>query len=72
LTDKPGYDVWQRSNRWMMFNALAAAARNLTLVALYNREREPDGPGGTAHLVNDAQAWGIQTIELDARPLLDS
>jgi hypothetical protein len=40
LTDKPGYDVWQRSNRWMMFNALAAAARNLTLVALYNRERE--------------------------------
>jgi len=72
LTDKPGYDVWQRSNRWMMFNALATAARNRTLVALYNREREPDGPGGTAHLVNDAQAWGFKTIELDARPLLDS
>ena len=71
LTDKPGYDVWQRNNRWMMFNALAAAARNLTLVALYNRDREPDGPGGTAHLVHDAQAWGFKTIELDARPLLD-
>ena len=72
LTDKPGYDVWQRNNRWMMFNALAARARNLTLVALYNRDREPDGPGGTAHLVHDAEAWGFKSIELDARPLLDA
>jgi len=70
LTDKPSYDIWQRNNRWMMFNALASGARNLTLLALYNREREPHGPGGTAQLVKDAQKWGFNAIELDARALL--
>ena len=70
LTDKPDYDIWQRNNLWMMFNALALGAKHLTLVALYNREREPDGPGGTAHLVHVAQDWGFKAIELDARPLL--
>jgi hypothetical protein len=70
LTDKPGYDVWQRNNLWMMFNALAAEAQNLTLIALYNRAREADGPGGTAHLVRVARDWGFKAIELDARPLL--
>jgi hypothetical protein len=71
LTDKPGYDIWQRNNRWLMFNALATGAKNVILVALYNREREPDGPGGTTQLVRDAQAWGFKAIELDARALLE-
>jgi hypothetical protein len=70
LTDKPGYDLWQRNNLWMMFNALAKDARHLTLIALYNREREPDGPGGTQHLLQEASEWGFKTIELDARELL--
>jgi hypothetical protein len=70
LTDKPGYDVWQRNNLWMMFNALAADAQHLTLIALYNNEREADGPGGTAHLVAVARNWGFKAIELDARALL--
>lgn len=70
LTDKPGYDVWQRNNLWMMFNALALDAKHLTLIALYNREREADGPGGTAHLVRTTQDWGFKTIELDGRKLL--
>jgi hypothetical protein len=56
----------------MMFNALATDARHLTLIALYNRERDPDGPGGTAHLVNIASKWGFKTVELDARKLLKS
>jgi hypothetical protein len=43
----------------------------LTLVALYNRERDPDGPGGTAHLVEVAAKWGFKTVELDARELLE-
>jgi hypothetical protein len=70
LADKRGYDLWQRNNLWMMFNALAEGARNLTLVALYNRERDPDGPGGTAHLVEVAAKWGFKPVELDARELL--
>ena len=72
LTDKPDYDIWRRNNLWMMFNALANYPRHLTLIALYNRERESDGPGGTAHLVQTAQRWGFKTIELDARKLLET
>jgi hypothetical protein len=53
----------------MMFNALATCARHLTLIALYNRERDPDG-AAAAHLVNVASSWGFKTVELDARELL--
>src|SRR5262249_31358653 len=59
LADKKGYDIWQRNNLWMMFNALAKNARRLTLMALYNRERDSRGPGGTAHLVDVASRWGF-------------
>ena len=72
LIDKPGYDLWQRNNLWMMFNAIATDARNLTLIALYNPEREPDGPGGTGHLVETAEKWGFKTVVLPAQPLLDA
>ncbi len=71
LTDKAGYDIWQRNNLWMMFNALALDPKHLSLIALYNRAREADGPGGTAHLVTTAQAWGFKPIELDASRLLE-
>jgi hypothetical protein len=70
LVDKKDYDIWQRNNFWMMFNALAGDSRRQTLIALYNRDRDPDGPGGTAHLVNEASNWGFKTLELDARELL--
>ncbi len=70
LTDKPGYDIWQRNNLWMMFNALSLNAQHATAMALFNREREADGPGGTAHLLAITRNWGFKTIELDARKLL--
>jgi len=70
LSGRKSYDIWQRNNLWMMFNALATQARSLTLIALYNREKDPDGLGGTAHLVNVAANWGFKTVELDARQLL--
>jgi hypothetical protein len=71
LADKSGYDIWQRNNLWMMFNALALDAQHSTMMALFNREREADGPGGTAHLVATTQTWGFKAIELDARTLLE-
>jgi len=71
LADMPGYDTWQRSNLWMMFNALVTHARRLTLIALYNPDRDPDGPGGTAHLIAEAQKWGFRSVQLDARELLE-
>jgi hypothetical protein len=70
LADKKDYDIWQRNNLWMMFNALATQARHLTLIAFYNPERDPDGRGGTAHQVNVASNWGFKTVELDARKVL--
>jgi hypothetical protein len=70
LSDKKDYDIWQRNNLWMMFNALAKDARRLTLIALYNSERDPKGPGGTAHLVEVASRSGFKTVEVDARQLL--
>jgi hypothetical protein len=71
LTGKPNYDVWQRCNLWMMFNALAVNARESTLVALYNRQRDAEGPGGTGHLVEHADHAGFKTVELDAKRLLE-
>lgn len=70
LSDRQGYDIWQRNNLWLMFSALASGSRDLTLIALLNRERDPDGPGGTAHLVDEALRWGFKVVELDARQLL--
>jgi len=70
LADKREYDLWQRNNEWMLFHALASNARRLTLMALYNPDRDADGPGGTAHLVGLARRWGFKSIEIDARKLL--
>jgi hypothetical protein len=70
LADKRDYNIWQRCNLWIMFDVLAMDACNLTLIGLYNRECEPDGPGGTAHLIDAAAKWGFKTLELDARKLL--
>ena len=70
LVDKPDYDLWRRNNEWMLFNALAMGARRLTMIALYNPTLDPDGPGGTAHLIDLARSWGFKSVELDARALL--
>jgi len=70
LVDRPGYNVWERSNLWMMFSALATGTRDLTLIALFNRDREADGPGGTRHLVAEAARRGFKPVVLDARELL--
>lgn len=70
LAPKPDYNAWERNNLWMMFNAIATGARERVLIALFNREREASGPGGTGHLVTEAGKWGFTAVELDARALL--
>jgi hypothetical protein len=62
------YSVWQRSNRWMLNNALVYGARNVTLLALWNGEGG-DGPGGTQDMVETARARGAKVVILDAKPL---
>ncbi|GEC53646.1 hypothetical protein ABIF38_000762 [Bradyrhizobium japonicum] len=70
LREKKDYDIWKRNNLWMLFNALAEGARSLTLIALNNRDVDPDGAGGTAHLIGVAASKGFKIVELDARRLL--
>lgn len=69
LRGKPAYSIWQRSNLWMLHNALDIAKGNLTLIALWNGEAG-DGPGGTEDMVKRAQNRGATFVHLDARELL--
>jgi hypothetical protein len=59
-----GYDVWQRTNTWLLEEALASGAPNLSLIALWDG-KSGDGPGGTKDLVDQAKAKGVNTILLD-------
>ncbi|MGD8256383.1 MAG: hypothetical protein PVH56_02335 [Desulfobacterales bacterium] len=70
LRSKKGYSIWQRSNLWMLHNALAISNDNLTLIALWNGE-VGDGPGGTEDMVQRAQNRGSTFIHLDARKLVE-
>ncbi|MBB3221011.1 tetratricopeptide repeat-containing protein [Pseudoduganella umbonata] len=72
LVDRPDYDLWQRTNLWMLYSALATGARDPVLIALHNRQAGTEGAGGTAHLIDEAARWGFRPVELDAAVLLDS
>lgn len=63
-----GYDVWQRTNIWLLEEALASGAPNLSLIALWDR-KSGDGPGGTNDLVGQARKHGVNTILLDTTAL---
>ncbi len=69
LRGKPAYSIWQRSNMWMLHNALDISKGNLTLIALWNGEAG-DGPGGTEDMVKRAQDRGATFTHLDARKLI--
>ncbi len=70
LHSKKDYSIWQRSNLWMLHNALAISNEQLTLIALWNGE-VGDGPGGTEDMVKRAQVRGATFIHLDARKLIE-
>ncbi len=70
LRTKPDYDIWQRSNLWMLHNALFLSRDRLTLIALWNGATG-DGPGGTEDMVERAKSRGAAFIHLDARKLIE-
>jgi tetratricopeptide repeat protein len=70
LAGNKRYSIWERNNLWMMFNTLATGAIDQALLALFNEEREAQGPGGTKHLLEVARKHGLRGIHLDARSLL--
>jgi hypothetical protein len=68
LADKPDYGVWQRSNMWMLHNALASGDADTTLIALWDG-KGGDGPGGTEHMVQSVRGCGARAIILDTKQL---
>ena len=68
LQSKDGYNIWQRSNLWMLHNALAAGGEHVTLIALWDG-KAGDGPGGTGDMVRSAAERGARTIILDTGTL---
>ena len=66
LRAKPNYNIWQRTNLWILFNALAEACDeksgdpNVTLIALWDGAGG-DGPGGTEDLVQKVEALGARS-----------
>jgi hypothetical protein len=70
LRAKPNYDIWQRSNLWMLHNALFLSREHLTLIALWNGATG-DGPGGTEDMVARAKTRGATFVHLDARKLIE-
>ena len=71
LRVKKNYNIWQRSNLWMLHNALCLSQDHLTLIALWNGV-SGDGAGGTEDMVARAKDRGATFIHLDTRKLLES
>jgi hypothetical protein len=68
LRSRREYNVWQRSNLWMLFLALKISDNAMTLIALWDGA-QGDGPGGTSDMVNRARDRGAKIVHLDARRL---
>jgi hypothetical protein len=68
LRDKKDYNVWGRTNVWLLEDALASGAPEVHLLALWNGEAG-DGPGGTAHLIELARQRNVNTHILDTKIL---
>lgn len=70
LADQPEHTLWQRANRWMMYQAMATGARELTVIALLDPSARHDGAGGTRHMLDAASIHGFKPVLLDATALL--
>ena len=76
LGEKRDYYIWQRNNRWMLFNALDELSDpktgdpNITLIALWDGE-SGDGPGGTGNLVSRVQELGAKCEIINSKDLFN-
>ena len=70
LSPRRDYSIWERSNLWMLYNALAISDAHVTLISLWNGEGG-DGPGGTFDMVHQAKAHGALHLPIDAKLLLE-
>ncbi len=63
-----GANPFERCNLWLLNTALAYGADKLRFICLWNGGGG-DGPGGTAHLVNEVRRLDGQVIWIDSRTL---
>lgn len=63
-----GADPFERCNQWLLDSALAAGGDRLGFVALWNGGGG-DGPGGTAHMVDEVRRRNGRVLHLDTREL---
>jgi hypothetical protein len=61
-------DPFEACNRWLLDTALACGAAELHLVCLWNGE-PGDGPGGTAHMVDEIRRASGRIAWIDTRTL---
>jgi hypothetical protein len=69
LSMKTDYSTWQRANLWLLQEALAMDAKNLTLVALWDGVKT-QGIGGTYHMRAVAQECGAALVTIYTTDLL--
>jgi tetratricopeptide (TPR) repeat protein len=68
LRSKPNYNIWQRNNLWMLYNALTAGGDDcVTLISLWDCEPTGDGAGGTSDLVQKAERRGAKVIVINTK-----
>jgi len=68
MREPSGYDIWQRTNLWLLEEVFASAAPNLSLIAFWDG-KSGDGPGGTKDLVDLARNRGVNTVLLNTTVL---
>ena len=66
LASTVDYSVWERNNRWILATAVEAGGETTTLIALWDGQ-QGDGRGGTAHMVDQALARGLNVVTIDPR-----
>jgi tetratricopeptide (TPR) repeat protein len=69
LRVKKEYSTWQRANLWLVQEAVAIGAGNLTLIALWDGVKT-EGIGGTYHMRIAAQARGAALVTIYTADLL--
>ncbi|HEX7317985.1 MAG TPA: tetratricopeptide repeat-containing protein [Pyrinomonadaceae bacterium] len=68
VRSKSDYNIWARTNLWMLHNALAAGGDDcVTLIALWDKAPTGDGPGGTSDLVARVERRGAKTVIIDTK-----
>jgi hypothetical protein len=63
-----GANAFARCNLWLLHTALAYGAQKLRFICLWDGGGG-DGPGGTAHMVDQVRRRGGQVIWIDTRTL---